>query len=189
MRETSDHLCRVEAAVLLLIDIQEKLAAAMGDEARERVVRGAGILAEAAVRLGVPRLLTEQYPRGLGPTEPRVLERLDTAVLRFEKTSFSCCGVESLNEALRATGRCQVIIAGMESHVCVLQTALDLVADGWQVVVAEDATCSRNRDHHRNAMSRMRQAGVVVANTESIVFEWMRDARHEQFKAISALVR
>jgi len=189
MQTAGNLLCRSGDSVLLLVDIQERLAAAMPSEERARVIRCAGILAAAAERLAVPRLLTEQYPKGLGPTEPGILEKLDEKVPRFEKTSFSCCGTEGIDEAIRETGRAQVVLAGMESHVCVLQTALDLVAAGRQAVVAEDATCSRNPEHHRNAMERMRQAGVAVANTESIVFEWVRDARHEQFKAISALLR
>lgn len=161
----------------------------MPEETRSRVLRGASILAEAAAKLGVPRFLTEQYPKGLGSTDAGLLGRLDHTVPRFEKTAFSCCGADGLVAAIRSTGRTQVILAGMESHVCVLQTALDLIEAGLEPVVAEDAVCSRDSQNHANAMARMRQAGVVVANTESILFEWLRDARHEQFKAISALVR
>ena len=121
-------------SVLLLVDIQERLTAAMLPEERERVLRGAGMLAEAAARLGVPRIVTEQYPKGLGPTEGCLRERLDDTALRFEKTTFSCCGADGLGGALDNTGRSQVVMAGMESHVCVLQTALDLMAAGKRVI-------------------------------------------------------
>ncbi len=183
-------LCRAEDSVLLVVDIQQRLAAAMPEEARRRVFRNTAILAEAARLLGIPRLLTEQYPKGLGPTEPAVHERLGGSGVRpFEKTSFSCCGAEGFLQGLRATERRQVILAGMEAHVCVLQTALELHAAGLGVYVAEDATCSRDPANHRNAMERLRQAGVAVTNTESVVFEWLRDSRHAQFKAISGLLR
>jgi len=188
--ETSERLlCRAAESVVLLVDIQERLVAAMKEDDRDRVLRGAGILAGAAALLEVPRILTEQYPKGLGPTAKQLLDRLYETVSRFEKTSFSCCGADGLVTLIQETRRVQVILAGMESHVCVLQTAMDLIGAGLRPVVAEDAICSRNPEHHANAVARMRQAGVVVANTESIVFEWLRDARHEQFKAISALVK
>ena len=182
-------LCRREDSLLLIVDIQERLAAAMPREACEIVFRNTAILSRAAEKLEVPRLLTEQYPKGLGPTESVVLEHLTGNVGRFEKTSFSCCGGTGFASALLNSGRRQVIIAGMEAHVCVLQTAMELSTDGFEVYVVEDATCSRNPDNHRNAMRRLRRAGVVVANTESVVFEWLRDSRHEHFKEISALLR
>lgn len=188
--ETSERLlCRAAESVVLLVDIQERLVAAMKEEERVRVLRGAGILAEAAALLDVPCMLTEQYPKGLGHTDQGLSERLGNGVSRFEKTSFSCCGADGLVTSIQETRRAEVILAGMESHVCVLQTAMDLLRRGMRPVVAEDAICSRNPEHHRNAVARMRYAGVVVANTESILFEWLRDARHEQFKAVSALVK
>lgn len=183
-------ICRAENSVLLVVDIQQRLAVAMPDAERARVVRNTGILAQAAELLEIPKLLTEQYPKGLGPTEPAVREQLgDSGARRFEKTSFSCCGAGDFLEALRATGRRQVILAGMEAHVCVLQTALELHAGGLEVYVAGDATCSRNPQNHRNAMERLKQAGVAVTNTESVVFEWLRDSSHKHFKAISGLLR
>ena len=181
-------LCRAEDSILLIVDIQQKLAAAMPEESRLEVFRNAAILAEAARLLKIPRLVTEQYPKGLGPTDPALAPQLG-GVERIEKTAFSCCGAAGFTDRWKALNRRQVVICGMEAHVCVLQTAVELAEAGYEVFVAEDAVCSRRESNRRNAMERLRQAGVTVTNTESVVFEWLRDSRHEQFKAISRLVR
>ena len=144
---------------------------------------------EAAGLLKVPRCFTEQYPKGLGPTEEPVKARLGEFATRFEKTAFSCCGAEGFSAMLGNLARRQVVISGMEAHVCVLQTALDLKAEAYEVFVVEDAVCSRNPANRDNAMNRLRAAGVVVANTESVCFEWLRDASNEHFRAIAKLVR
>ena len=182
-------LCRCGDSLLLVVDIQERLARVMPEDSRQRVIRNTGILLQAANRLGVPQFLTEQYTKGLGPTEAEVLRYLGEHALRVEKMSFSGCGAERLVSSLNDTGRCQVVIAGMEAHVCVLQTALELHTLGFEVFVAEDAASSRSPANHQNAMNRLRQNGVFVTNTESVVFEWLRVSTHEHFKAISALLR
>ena len=186
---SSVALCRVEESVLLIVDIQERLAAAMPEDSRETVFRNAGILLDAARLLDVPVILTEQYPKGLGPTASAVTTHLGGQVERLEKTVFSCCGADDFSNRLASTGRRQVLIAGMEAHVCVLQTALELLGDGHEVFVVEDAICSRNPANHHNAVERIRQAGGLIASTESVVFEWLRHAGHEHFKTISKLVR
>jgi nicotinamidase-related amidase len=186
---TNPMLACAGDSALVIIDIQERLAAAMAPAAAAAVLRNARILLEAAARLGVPVLLTEQYPKGLGPTAAELAAALPTDASRVEKTCFSCAESEAFSAALAACGRSQVILAGMESHVCVLQSALQLRAARPGVFVVEDACCSRREENHANAMRRLGHAGVTVANTESILFEWMRDARHEHFKPISALVR
>lgn len=180
---TPPILARGADSVLVVIDIQERLAGAMPEAAREAVIRNTRLLLEAAGRLGVPTMLTEQYPKGLGPTACELLAALPEGAQKIEKTCFSCAG------SVDPGARPQVILAGMEAHVCVLQSALELRAAGREVFVVEDACCSRNPANHANAMRRMRAAGVVIANTESVLFEWLRDARHAQFKAISALLR
>jgi nicotinamidase-related amidase len=182
-------LARSADSVLVVIDIQERLSAVMLPAARARMIRNTRILLEAAARLGVPALVTEQYPKGLGPTEAEVAGMLPPGTPRLEKTCFSSASSEPFTAALAAGGRSQVVIAGMESHVCVLQSALELRAGREEVFVVEDACCSRSQENHANAMRRLRAAGVVVTNTESVLFEWLRDARHEHFKAISALLR
>ena len=182
-------LCRCETSALLIIDVQTRLAAAMPDAERRQVLRSVGILIEAAKTLGIPILHTEQYPRGLGDTEPELARSLQGSAQRLEKTAFSCCGAEGFDAAACADGRTQWILCGMEAHVCVLQTALELRSRGLEVFVVEDGVCSRTPANRDNALARLRQAGVVVSNTESVLFEWLRDASHPQFKALSGLIR
>lgn len=182
-------LCRREASALLLVDVQTRLAAAMPAEERERVLRNGGVLIEAAKALDIPILHTEQYPRGLGGTEPELATALQGAARRLEKTAFSCCGATGFDAAACADGRTQWILCGMEAHVCVLQTAFELHARGMAVFVVEDGVCSRSAANRDNALARLRQSGVVVSNTESVLFEWLRDANHPQFKALSGLIR
>jgi len=182
-------LAHAPDSTLVLIDIQERLAAAMPPAARAAVMRNAGILLQAAARLGVPVLATEQYPKGLGPTAAELAALLPAGTPRLEKTCFASSASEPFSASLQALARPQAILIGMEAHVCVLQTALELRARPLQVFVVEDACCSRNEQNHANAMRRLSAAGVVVTNTESVVFEWLRDARHEHFRALSALLR
>jgi nicotinamidase-related amidase len=173
-------LARAADSALVVIDIQERLAAAM--PARDAVVRATGILLEAAARLDIPVLVTEQYPKGLGPTVAELTARLPERAVRVEKTCFSGCSVLPLT-------RRQAVLAGMEAHVCVLQTALELAAAGREVFVAQDAVCSRAEANCANALARLAAARVVVTNSESVIFEWLRDAAHEQFRALSKLIR
>lgn len=182
-------LCSASESTLVIVDTQTRLAAAMPDAARARVLNNSGVLLQAAVLLNIPVLVTEQYPKGLGHTEPAVARYLPAQVQHFEKTCFSCYSAPEFREALHSSTRKQVILAGMETHVCVLQTALELNDAGNQVFVAEDAVCSRAEAHHHNALARLRQAGVIVSNTESVLFEWLRDASHAHFKQVSALIR
>lgn len=182
-------LCSRDSSALLIVDVQARLSGAMPAEARASVLRNAGILIDAAKALGIPIVQTEQYPRGLGPTETALAERLEGAATRLEKTAFSCCGAEGFDAAACADNRTQWILCGMEAHVCVLQTALELHARGLQVFVVEDGVCSRTDANRANALARLRQAGVIVTNTESVMFEWLRDAGDPQFKALSALIR
>jgi nicotinamidase-related amidase len=185
---SSSPLLLAAQSQLVVIDIQARLAAAMGERDRDRVIRNASVLARAAGLLSVPVIATEQYPKGLGPTDPVITAALPEGSAVLDKTCFACDGVEAFRSALVAGRRPQVVLAGMEAHVCVLQTALQLHG-AYQVFVAEDAVSSRNPDHHRNAMARLAHAGVIVTNTESVLFEWLRDASHPQFKAVSALIK
>ncbi len=180
MHMPEPQLARAADSTLVVIDIQERLAAAM--TARESVVRATGILLEAAARLNVPVLLSEQYPKGLGPTVAELSGKLPEGTPRIEKTCFSACAALPLT-------RPQVVLAGMEAHVCVLQTALELAAAGREVFVVADAVCSRNEANYSNALARMRAAGIIITNTESVIFEWLRDAAHEHFRALSKLIR
>lgn len=177
---SAPKLARAADSSLVVIDIQERLAAAM--PSRDSVVRATGILIEAAARLNVPLLITEQYPKGLGTTVSDVAHKIPEASTRIEKTRFSA------SAALPIT-RPQVVLAGMEAHVCVLQTAIELVARGLDVFVVADAVCSRTEANYSNALARMQSAGIIVTNTESVIFEWLRDAAHEHFRELSRLIR
>ncbi|MGQ0657670.1 MAG: isochorismatase family protein [Chromatiales bacterium] len=181
--------CGQTTSQLVIVDIQEKLGAAMPEKVLNRVVKNVVVLVQSASLLHIPVAVSEQYPKGLGHTDPRIAGVLPAASRRVEKTCFSCVGAAGFQSVLADASRPQVVVVGMEAHVCVLQTAIDLAAEGLQPFVVEDAVCSRRLENYQNALDRLRQAGVVVTNTESVVFEWLRDARHEQFKALSPLVR
>jgi nicotinamidase-related amidase len=182
-------LADAQNSILAIVDIQERLASAMDPAARATMAKNAGILLQAAARLSIPVVATEQYPKGLGSTVAEIGVLLPPGSPRIEKLRFSCACEAPFLDALQRSGRSQVILAGMEAHVCVLQSALELHAAGRQVFVIADACFSRNPANHANAMHRLGAAGVIVGNTESLVFEWLRDAGHAQFKAISALLR
>lgn len=173
-------------SVLVVVDMQEKLLPAM--DAPEGILRAQSILLEAARRLGVPRLVTEQYPKGLGDTVVDLQPALAGDPV-FEKTAFSCLGAEGFAGALAATGRKQVVLVGIETHVCVLQTAIELLAEGYAVHVVADAVSSRTVRNRDLGLARLAAAGVVLPSMESVVFEWLRVAGGEDFKALSKRLR
>lgn len=177
------------SSVLVVVDIQSRLTAAMSENAASAMTTTAQHLLKAAQMLDVPVLLTEQYPQGLGPTVAEIAENLPESTQRFEKTGFSCCAAVGFDQALAASGRRQAILIGQETHVCVLQTALDLLHNGYRVYVVEDAVCSRQVGHKLHALQRMQQQGATIVSGESVMFEWLRDARHPSFKALAALLR
>lgn len=180
-------LAKANLSQLVLVDIQTKLAAVMPAEAMQSVIKHCGILLQAAQLLEVQTLLTEQYPRGLGHTVPELMAQLQK-VQPIEKTHFSCMGEPAFARQL-TRDHTQVILAGMETHICICQTALDLLSHGKQVFVVEDAVISRNPDNKANAIARMREAGCVITNTESLVFEWLGKAEGDAFKVITKLIR
>lgn len=171
---------------LVIVDVQAKLVAVMPDAASS-VIKNCAILFQAAALLDIPKLYTEQYPKGLGNTVPELQTLLD-GKKPIEKTVFSCCAEPRFNRFL-SSDRGHVVLAGMEAHICVLQTALDLQAQGKSVFVVEDAIISRRPENKANALNRLRQAGVVITNTESVVFEWLGKAEGEAFKKISQMIR
>ncbi len=174
-----------EQALLLVIDVQERLVKAMSH--RDSVENAIVKLQQGMEILNVPMLITEQYPKGLGSTVEILLtgtQQQDS----IEKTTFSCCGEAKFISALEQCERRQIIVTGMETHVCVLQTVLDLLEAGYQVHLPICATCSRCDANRDNALMRMQQAGAILTNVESVLFELVRDARSPEFKAISKLV-
>lgn len=172
---------------LVLIDMQVKLASAMQVEALQGVVKNTAILVQAAQLLQVPILITEQYPQGLGETLPEIKQFLPNNK-PIAKTAFSACSEPKFNQQLHRD-KSQIVLAGMEAHICVLQTALALLQAGKTVFVVEDAMLSRSPANKANALARLRDAGCVIANTESVVFEFLSNANHEAFKAISKLIK
>lgn len=171
-------------SVLAVVDVQDKLLAKM--PTATALVASVGFVIDAANLLNVPVRATEQYPKGLGPTAADIARRLPQPVPA--KTAFSCCGAEGFVPGLKALGRNTVVLVGMETHVCVAQTALDLLAEGFAVFLPVDAVSSRYDLDHATALRRLEAAGVVLTTAEAVAFEWMRDAAHPQFKAVSRLV-
>lgn len=171
---------------LIIVDMQDKLASAMPAEAMQQVLKNCSILLQAANLLEIPAIYTEQYPKGLGKTCAN-LQTLLAGSQAVEKTAFSCCDEPTFNRRL-TSDRPQVMLAGMEAHICIVQTALALHAQGRQVFIAEDAVISRHPANKANALERLRQAGVIVSNTESIIFEWLGRAEGDAFKPVSKLI-
>jgi nicotinamidase-related amidase len=180
----SPELMNANDTGLLVVDAQEKLLAVV--PASEQIVWNIRRLLDAAMALGVATAATEQYPEKLGPTPPEIRQRLDQ---RASKLTFSgaACG-PSLAE-WKADGRYRVLVTGIETHVCVAQTAFDLLADGWMVYVAVDAVGARRDVDHKTALRRMESAGIVLTTSEAAMFEWCRVAGTPEFKQISALAK
>ncbi|MFC1729259.1 hydrolase [candidate division KSB1 bacterium] len=172
--------------LLIIIDIQEKLAKTMSG--LDCVVKNTIKLIRAARLLQVPIMVTEQYPEGLGRTLPE-LESLLINAEPIEKLTFSCCLEERFNNALSIESRSHIIIAGMEAHICVLQTALDLRERGYVAGVVQDAVCSYNRNDMDAALNRMRDEGVKILTTEMVLYELLRRAGTDEFKALLPLLK
>jgi len=179
----------LEESVILLVDWQEKLLHAMPDEERQRSEHNASVLLKAARELEVPIVATEQYPRGLGPTALTLRALLPANTPRIAKTAFSAATVPEVKAALESTGRKHVILLGMEAHICVWQTARDLLEAEYVVSVVGDAVLSRAPENCGVGLRLMETAGATIRSTETIVFEWLGDATHPGFKSISRLVR
>jgi nicotinamidase-related amidase len=188
-----------DSTALVVIDVQERLAAAMPAADRARCVRKIDMLLEAARLFQMPVVLSEQYPTGLGPTVPELVTRLDTFEHRppiAEKTDFDAMGSSAFAAALdhavtheREGAIRTVLVTGMESHVCVYQTVRGLLGGGYHVQVPWDATCSRAPEDVQVARELWARTGAVVTSTEVVLFDLLGSARHPHFKAISKLVR
>jgi nicotinamidase-related amidase len=173
-----------EDSALLVVDAQEKLLEVIPK--RDWIVWNIRRLLDGAAVLGVPIAGTEQYPDRLSPTVPQLKQRIGSAP---DKLSFSACVCGEIFERWRSDGRYRVLVCGIETHVCVLQTALDLIASGFEVQLAVDACGTRLAIDHDTALRRMESAGVVLTTTETAMFEWCRTAGTPEFKRISALVK
>lgn len=186
MPERSNRLVDSDRSLLLVIDLQESYRGKLLEE--DRVVRATGNLVQAAQILDIPTILTEQYPERLGPTRSEIEDLLLPDTPKFAKRSFSCWGDEAIRTSLAGDGCDQVIVAGIETHVCVAQTVLDLMRADFQVHVARDAVTSRFELEDTTGWQKMLHAGALAATAESILFEWLIDSRQKEFKAIHSLV-
>lgn len=175
-------------AVWMLVDVQTRLCAVMQPEAMAAVVKNIQRLLQGAQLLNIPLWVTEQYPEKLGETLPELQSLLPEYTPRKPKLAFSGWQEPNFQESSLSVAP-QLVLFGLETHICVLQTALDALAAGKQVFIVEDAVISRTEANRNNAIARMRSAGCIITNTESMLFEPMQGATHAQFKAVSALIR
>lgn len=184
MKRYSKLLDRNKSA-LLIIDVQERILGVMNNKEffLENIIK----LIKGIKVLDVPIFLTEQYPKGLGETISEIKSELENSAI--QKMSFSCFGAENLFQELINKNISQVILCGIESHVCVMQTALDLIENGFQVNLAADAVTSRKISDYQIAIERMRVNGVEITSTESILFELLNVCGTEEFKSVSKIVK
>jgi nicotinamidase-related amidase len=181
-----EKLLAADKCVLLVVDIQEAFAGHISE--LERVIERSKIMIQAARLLKVPMVVTEQYPKGLGRTLGPIQEALGDCQY-YDKVTFSCCQDNSIKEILQNAGRSQVLIVGIETHVCIMQTAYDLLAMNLQPYIAVDAVGSRRESDRQVALQRLQQDGVVLTTTEAAIFEVAVSAKHPAFKEISKLVK
>ncbi len=172
--------------VLVIVDIQERLASVMSE--RKKVVDNCLHLIELSKLLNFPVILNEQYPKGLGPTVSEIKDALNPYE-PLEKLTFSCCKGPSFMGKLSHAGRKKIILTGMETHVCVLQTCIGLLDAGYTVHAVSDAICSRTKENFRTALNFMRDAGAAITCTETVLFQLLEKAGTEEFKIISKRIK
>lgn len=186
---TAAALCNAADSLLLLIDIQTRLTANMPAKVLARLQRNTTMLINTARALDIPIFSTERDREILGETEAEIRKLLPETARQYHKVCFSCVDAEGFADDLNATNRKQAILIGMEAHVCILQTALDLNQHGYTVFVVADAVCSRHRENYETALRRMSKAGIVICDAESVLFEWARNLELEMSRRVQALLR
>ena len=178
-------MLEIESTVLVVIDVQGKLASLMHD--RKFLYDNTARMIRAAEVLGIEVICTEQHPDGLGPTVAELAEHLN--VQPIPKFAFSCCGEPAFETALKLTGCTQALLAGIETHICVYQTAVDLLAGGYEVYVLTDAVSSRTPANRQLGLQRMKDAGAVMTGVEMALFEMLKVAKGDKFKQIVRIVK
>ncbi len=184
--ESASLLIRAQDSALVVIDMQERLVPAM--MAPAKTIKNTRLLLRAAEVTGVPAILTEQYPQGLGHTIPEIRNAATEAEI-LPKMHFSCMEDEGFAAKFKALGRRQAVLTGMEAHICVVQTAASLVEEGYQVFVVSDATASRTLESESACLARLNAAGVSIVTTEMVVFEWLGQAGTDAFKQMLPLIK
>ena len=174
-------------AFVCVVDLQEKLVPTQSDPAE--LLKRVGIMIGGARALEIPFVAARQYPKGLGDIVPQVRELLPENTVVADKVSFSCFGTPEFRDAVAALGRKQMILIGVETHVCVLQTAFDAMKLGYEVFLVEDCTDSRHATDRAAGIALMRESGVKIVTSEMLLFQLMHDSLHPAFKTISRLIR
>lgn len=183
-------MLNIEASVLVVIDIQDRLV--LASKYGVDVANAMSKAARAASVLGIPTVVTEQYPKGLGHTVPQLQESLDENTFITEKAAFSAMlEPEFANKIkeLKAAGRKQIVIGGIETHICVLQTAHDLMKEGFEVYVLKDACASRNKAEYKTGLELLKQYGAKITCLEITLFEWLKTSKNPKFKEVQALIK
>lgn len=173
-------------SLVLVIDIQERLVAALE---KDIITEKAAKLVAAAKILNIPVIVSEQYPKGLGNTVNSIKLNLDNSTEFIEKTSFSLLREEGFLDKLKSYGKKQIVICGIETHICVYQTALELIEAGFEVVIAKDICASRNKYEFKAGIEAMKNSGAKISCLEIIIFEWLKGAKHPKFKEVQALIK
>ncbi len=172
-------------SLLLIIDIQEKLVRALD---KDVIVKNSEKIVKAANILNIPVVITQQYPKGLGETIPEIKNNLGTSSF-IDKTSFNACLEEGFLDLLKLYGKKQIVICGIETHICVHQTAAALINEGYEVYVAKDVCASRRKYEFKQGIDIMQQNGAKISCLEIILFEWLKTAKNPDFKEIQALIK
>jgi nicotinamidase-related amidase len=184
------RLLEKDEALLMVVDVQERLVPAMDQDVFPVTERNIGILIETARIVGLPIFVTEQYSKGLGPTVPEVLTKLeDYGYDTFEKMTFCCLRDKNILKALSDSGKKQVVLCGMEAHVCVYQTGVDLLSAGYEVYLVRDAICSRKKENMETGVRGLIAAGAVEISTETVGFSLLKIAGTPDFKEFSKLIK
>ena len=180
-------MLKADESLLLIIDIQDKLVRACAHS--ESIVKKSAIIGEAARILSIPAVVTEQYPQGLGETVEPLKSALGNSAHYVEKTSFSALREDGFKEKLASLGKKQIILCGIETHICVYQTCAELLAEGYEVYVAKDVTSSRHEYEYNTGLGLMKSDGAKLTCVETVLFEWLGTSKHPNFKEVQKLIK
>ena len=176
-------------SLLIMIDVQEKLVNALNTEDKKSIEEKTLKIINAAKILKIDTIVTEQYPKGLGTTLKPVIDILGENYKPFEKTNFSVTGEENIFNAIKKTGKKQIVVFGMEAHICVFQTAIALKEKGYEVFVVSDGSFSRKKEEKEAAFQNMRHTGILTPTVEMVLFMWLKGSSSPCFKEVQALIK